>query len=232
LMGILGVTIFARTALSAEVKKSTAPTAPVIRAVIGIVDHRKLAAVRADYPELANKVLPQIAADNKLKIVIRKTAVMWIAPATQTLDITDLVLASLKTLAPPRTSTQLTTPTPPRPPANPTVADPNQLTEAQRSSANQALKALRKLEAAIEVGLTRASYSDRLIDTKADVQENLRVLPEGELKKEIGMAMDWYVIALNTWTQLNGQPVDMEDFLRIPWQNASEHIVKAEKILK
>ena len=212
LMGILGLTIFARAAFSAEVKKNTTPAVPVIRPVIGIVDDRKLASVREDYPELANKVLPQIAADNKLKIVIRKTAVMWIAPATQTLDITDLVLARLKSLVPSRTSTL---------PANPTVSTDAQLSQTQRSSANQALKSLRKLEAATEVGLTSSTYSERLIDTKADVQENLRVLPESLLKKEISLSLEAYIDARTAW----------DTFIEIPYYEVAINSLKRAKLV-
>ena len=255
LVGILGISIlFVGTAFSADVKKSAAPTTPVIRAVIGIVDDTKLAAVRNDYPALASQVLPQIATAKNLKIVIRKTGVMWISPVTQTLDITDLVLARLKTLAPSRTSTAR---------RNSTVSTDAQLSESQRASANQALKALRKLETATEVGLNRASYGERLIDTKTDVQENLRALPEGELRKEIGLAMEAYADARTAWDRTleteslvlflkQNRPLVNKYSIRLKaltyeevigdynrtmiltpiWQAASNHLVKAEEILK
>jgi hypothetical protein len=73
------------------------------------------------------------------------------------------------------------------------------LTTEQRAAAETALRDLRKLRSATQVGLVRADYQNRLIDTKADVDEQLRKLPEGEVKHEITDAMQVYVDTSTLW---------------------------------
>jgi hypothetical protein len=84
----------------------------------------------------------------------------------------------------------------------PTAKKPSQnvrLTTAQRQAAKDALKSLRKLNAAVEVGLNNAQYTDRLIDAKADIEENLTSLPNGALKQSIQSALRAYEDAGTVW---------------------------------
>ena len=75
------------------------------------------------------------------------------------------------------------------------------LTDAQKSAASTALKSLRKLGAATEIGVSAPDYQNRLIDAKADVNEALRNLPDGKLKINIDDAMQAYVDASTFWNE-------------------------------
>ncbi len=63
-----------------------------------------------------------------------------------------------------------------------------------------ALKSLRKIAGATEIGINVQDYGSRLIDTKADIDEQLAQLPEGEVKKEIQLALQAYVDAHSIWS--------------------------------
>ena len=59
-------------------------------------------------------------------------------------------------------------------------------------------------------------YNRRVVDTKADIDEKLAVIPEGELKSEIRLAMQAYVDANTIWSTeaatdfMNGRVVLMD----------------------
>lgn len=69
-------------------------------------------------------------------------------------------------------------------------------------AAVNAVKALRKMAGATEIGINFQEYSSRLIDLKAEVDEALMQLPEGELKNEISLAMEAYVDAKQGWNEM------------------------------
>lgn len=62
-----------------------------------------------------------------------------------------------------------------------------------------ALKSLRKLAAATEVGVNFQEYGSRLIDVKAEVNEFLPKITDGYVKDEIKLAMDAYADAGTAW---------------------------------
>jgi hypothetical protein len=75
----------------------------------------------------------------------------------------------------------------------------NGLSSKQQTSAEDAMKALRKLGAATQVGVNYQQYGLLVIDAQAQVNDALAVLPEGELKKEMNAAMEAYVDAGEVW---------------------------------
>jgi hypothetical protein len=76
------------------------------------------------------------------------------------------------------------------------------LTPQAKTAARDALKALRKMAGATEIGINLQEYGSRIIDAKADVEEALRQLPDGDLKLEISLAMDAYADASKGWNQM------------------------------
>jgi len=74
------------------------------------------------------------------------------------------------------------------------------LSAKQQSAADEALKALRKIEAATQVGVSYQQYGQLVIDAKAQVNEATAILPEGELKKELETATDAYSDAGRVWS--------------------------------
>ena len=68
--------------------------------------------------------------------------------------------------------------------------------------ASSAIRALRKLAGATEVGISFREYGSRVIDVKADVDESIRELPEGDLRNEIRLAMEAYADAAQAWNEM------------------------------
>jgi hypothetical protein len=70
------------------------------------------------------------------------------------------------------------------------------------SIVEQALRGLRKLAGAVEVGVNHLQYSALVIDAKAPVDEALASLPDGELKEQLKAAMDAYTDAGTVWNHI------------------------------
>lgn len=73
------------------------------------------------------------------------------------------------------------------------------LSSEQRSAANDALKALRKVEAATQVGVNYQQFGQLAIEAKAAVNQAVTALPDGEVKSEIVAAMEAYADAGDAW---------------------------------
>jgi hypothetical protein len=58
------------------------------------------------------------------------------------------------------------------------------------------------MASATEVGINFQEYGKRLIDLKADVDEDVAQLPEGELKQEIKLAVEAFVDANTAWNKM------------------------------
>jgi len=72
----------------------------------------------------------------------------------------------------------------------------------QNEDANRALRALRKLAGATEIGISFQEYGSRLIDVKNEVDDaSSRILP-GDLKTELLLAMEAYVDAGQAWNRM------------------------------
>jgi hypothetical protein len=64
-----------------------------------------------------------------------------------------------------------------------------------------ALRELRKMSGATNVGISFKDYSTRIIDLKAAVEEALLELHDGELKNKINTALDAFVDASTFWNE-------------------------------
>lgn len=69
----------------------------------------------------------------------------------------------------------------------------------EKKSAEDALTALKKIVAATEVEINKIEYSKMLIDTQAATNQAIEVLPDGELEKEIKLAMESFLDANTLW---------------------------------
>jgi hypothetical protein len=69
----------------------------------------------------------------------------------------------------------------------------------QKQAANEALKALRKIEAATQVGVKFEQYQEFVTEAKAQMNEASARLPEGDLKRELTTTMDAYFDAGQVW---------------------------------
>lgn len=128
----------------------------------------------------------------------------------------------------------------------------NQVDEKQKKAAEEALTALKKLQAAVQVGMNKVQYSNLLIEAQSAVNQAHQVLPDGELKKALNDTVETYTDANNVWNgkvvMQNGQNVAIKygagklseiteseikhDELRDPiiqmiWRIAGEHLKKA-----
>ena len=69
----------------------------------------------------------------------------------------------------------------------------------ERQAAQDAMKALRKVQTATKVGLNKADYGKQVIEMAQIVEESLATLPECALKQVISEARDRYVDAQGAW---------------------------------
>jgi hypothetical protein len=94
-------------------------------------------------------------------------------------------------------------------------------------SAKRALKALRKVEAATDVGAKYGAYAILVLRTQDEVNESKAKLPDGDLKTLISETMSLYSNTARLWgTQLGNGQMDDEDANQIQkgWQQASHNI--------
>ena len=73
------------------------------------------------------------------------------------------------------------------------------LSSEQKTATNEALKALRKVEAATQVGVNFQQYGQLLIEAKGQVNAASAKLPDGKLKDKLNAAMDAYADAKDAW---------------------------------
>jgi hypothetical protein len=71
----------------------------------------------------------------------------------------------------------------------------------QNEPAANALKALHKLQAATQVGVSYEQYGTLVIEAKAQVNEANRSLPTSDLQQQINQAMDAYTDAGQVWSE-------------------------------
>jgi hypothetical protein len=89
---------------------------------------------------------------------------------------------------------------PAKPPKKIEPPDPP-LTEKQKAAAADAIKALGRIDAAVEVGVTYQQYGQLVIDAKAVVNETARVLPQGKMLTNLTETMDAYKDAGTIWNR-------------------------------
>jgi hypothetical protein len=75
------------------------------------------------------------------------------------------------------------------------------LSGKQKEAASNAIKALGKIEAAVQVGVNYQQYGQLVIDAKAAVNEAERILPDGELKTSLNAVVEAYADAASVWSQ-------------------------------
>lgn len=104
------------------------------------------------------------------------------------------------------------------------------LAPAPDKAALAAIKALRKVDSAVSVGVNLQEYGTRVADAKIAVDEAMPDIPSGEVKDEIKKAMDAYAEALKFWSDdiRLGIPTSGQDFR---WTLARSHLDKAARLL-
>jgi len=73
------------------------------------------------------------------------------------------------------------------------------LSNKQQSAVADAIKALARIQAAVQAGVTFPKYSELVIDAKAAMNEAERLLPRGELLTNLDVAMQAYSDASTVW---------------------------------
>lgn len=129
------------------------------------------------------------------------------------------------------------------------------LTTKQLSSAAEAIKALGRIEAAVEIGVNHQQYTKLIIDANADVNEAKRTLPDYELLSHITDAIEAYRDAATIWSHkieysvlgvkedrwgsiihrynvpLNKErEASHEQTMQIIWKAGSEHLANAREL--
>ena len=145
--------------------------------VIGTVDNERMQMFGKVDPALVTKSVKQVIVAKKLSFIVTNQ-IRWVSPDAKVTDVTKDVLRSLVDAG---------------------LVSVEPLTAKHQEAAKSALRALRKLAAAAEVGVAEKDFRERLIDAKAEVSENLQEIPSGILKTEIQIAMDAYTDAASIW---------------------------------
>lgn len=79
------------------------------------------------------------------------------------------------------------------------------LSTQQSNTANDAIAALRKLEAASQVKTSSyREYNQLVIEAKARVNQAVTLLPDSELKTELNASMEAYADAATAWAAMQG----------------------------
>lgn len=76
------------------------------------------------------------------------------------------------------------------------------LSASQLAAANAALKALRKVTSATEVGVSYSQYGSLLIEAKPEIDGAMAVLPEGQLKSDISTVIEAHIDAREAWGEM------------------------------
>ena len=74
------------------------------------------------------------------------------------------------------------------------------LTDKQKESVTDAIKALGRVEAAIEVGVTYQRYGELVGNAKAEVNDASQILLKGELLDQLSAVIDAYRDAGMVWS--------------------------------
>lgn len=82
------------------------------------------------------------------------------------------------------------------------TAQSGKLSASQQTAANSALKSLRKIAAATDVGVSYSQYGSLLIEAKPEVDEALAVLPESQFRSDITTAMEAYLDSREAWGEM------------------------------
>jgi len=163
----------ARSARPTQVAQPAAGGAPV-----GVVDEERLARTRTDFPVLALRVLPQVAAKRKLSLIVTTRGLWWGGAKTTRLDVTSDVLALLRN----------------------TPVTPGALTGAQLEAARRVLNELNALRVVTALGdVTRADFNTRLANATIAFDAGMRQLPDGPLKAQLSQAMGGYTRSRDLW---------------------------------
>ena len=127
--------------------------------------------------------------------------------------------------------------------------------ERSKAAAANALKSLRKIEAATQVGVNRMQYGPLLIEAKATLNEANAFMIDGDIKRDLNAAMEAFTDASGVWQQeygviqANAEPgltwqkkynvpsrestvlgypvIDRETTVQLAWKQASQHLDRA-----
>jgi hypothetical protein len=74
--------------------------------------------------------------------------------------------------------------------------------------ASETLRMLRRINSALDVGVSYIQYRQLLVEVKGQVDEALASIPAGELRNEIILAMEAYADAAQAWSERIGSKSD------------------------
>ncbi len=119
----------------------------------------------------------------------------------------------------------------------------------RNTAADRAIKALRRVEAATDIGTNRAEYNSRLADAKTEFGDSTSNIKDPQISAELSKAMEAYTDAAHLWSAEPLQFADLVVALRekydlprdvmgldkradvqIIWKAASAHIDEASRL--
>lgn len=147
---------------------------------IGVFDEIKMAPFKQSGTILVHKAVTQIAQNRKLAAIFSSRPA-WSAPGTKVIDVTDEITFKLKAMGAK---------------AVPVNAPKPGLSPSQQDAVAKAIRTLRHLVSAYDAGVSYDDFKPRLIDARVDIDEQLRLVPEGDLHNEIERSLEGYEDAM------------------------------------
>jgi hypothetical protein len=98
-------------------------------------------------------------------------------------------------------------------------------------AAGVAIQSLYTLMTAIQVGINRRDYGNRLVDVKITVQGALTNLPDGELKKALSNSLSMYEQGAQMWDlYLSSNSLTTKQVMYDFWDTAKKQLIRAAEL--
>lgn len=153
---------------------------------IGFVDDELLNEFRKDFRQHSKEYIAKIAKQKKLSLVVYKSGIVWPELKESYIDLTYEVLQYLK-----KHEKELPT----------TIGGASELN--QLPAIEEAINSLRVLKSATEVGISYYLYSEKVVEVKANVDQQIPKIFSSKIIYEINLSMEAFVDAREVWGLFN-----------------------------
>jgi hypothetical protein len=109
--------------------------------------------------------------------------------------------------------------------------------EAEQPAA-RAIEALKSLSVGTRTGANSRDYGNRFLEVKAVVEDQLPLIPEGDLREAVSDTLKSYELAVEIWEQASRSKPSVEagkmtnEALSATWSAARKRLEEAEALLK
>ena len=182
-LAVLVVVIFCAYGVSKAQNGGTKLAAPIS---VGVFDEAKISVFRQSDLTTVNKAIAQVAQSKKLVAVFSGLSA-WSAPGTKIMDVTNDVILKFQALGGKTVSLPITK---------------NGLSPEQSEAASKAIRTLNHVVSAYSAGISYNDFKPRLVDARIDIDEQLRLIPPGQLHDEIELSLEGYEDGMTSFDKI------------------------------